>query len=55
MREQLMLTSAPNQARCTSGVLVLLCVQALNLFSWQEVETMVCGRPEVDIDLLEVH
>lgn len=24
------------------------------MFNWDEVETMVCGKPEVDVDLLEV-
>lgn len=24
------------------------------MFNWDEVETLVCGKPEVDVDLLEV-
>ena len=28
--------------------------QVLGMFSWDEVETLVCGKPEVDVDLLEV-
>lgn len=31
-----------------------VCVKILGMFSWDEVECMVCGKPEVDIDLLEV-
>lgn len=26
----------------------------LGMFSWDEVECMVCGKPEIDVDLLEV-
>ena len=28
--------------------------QVLELFTWDEVETMVCGKPEVDVKLLQV-
>ena len=25
------------------------------MYTWDEVETLVCGKPEVDVDLLEVY
>lgn len=28
--------------------------QVLGMFNWDEVERLVCGKPEVDVDLLEV-
>lgn len=28
--------------------------KVLGMFNWDEVETLVCGKPEVDVDLLEV-
>ncbi|CAM9672779.1 unnamed protein product [Choristocarpus tenellus] len=35
------------------GMASVVPVMVLGLFTWEEVETMVCGKPEVDIDLLE--
>ena len=35
------------------GLATVLPVQQLCLFTGEELETMVCGRPYIDIDLLE--
>ena len=31
---------------------VVVPMNILNLFSWKQVETMVCGAPDIDVDLL---
>lgn len=35
------------------GLAAVVPVEHLRLFSWDELEVFVCGRKEVDIDLLE--
>lgn len=35
------------------GMASVIPCQLLPLFSWDELEVLVCGRKEVDIDLLE--
>lgn len=49
--EREVLAGGVNEAVCT---LTVFCWKELSLFTGDEVERMVCGKPEVDIDLLEV-
>ncbi|CAM9164819.1 unnamed protein product [Ectocarpus sp. 8 AP-2014] len=35
------------------GLATVVPLTVLGMFNWDEVETMVCGKPEVDVDLLE--
>lgn len=37
------------------GLATMVPVRALSLFTWQEVETLVAGKPDVDIALLKRH
>jgi hypothetical protein len=45
--------AAAHHIRCGIGSVVPLA--ALSLFSWREAEEVVCGRPDVDVDLLQRH
>lgn len=40
--------------RSTSTIIPVCISKVLGMFNWDEVETLVCGKPEVDVDLLEV-
>ncbi|CAM9143892.1 unnamed protein product [Scytosiphon promiscuus] len=35
------------------GMSMVVPLSVLGMFNWDEVETLVCGKPEVDVDLLE--
>eukprot|EP00752_Nemacystus_decipiens_P002251 g2132.t2 len=35
------------------GLSMVVPLAVLGMFNWDEVETLVCGKPEVDVDLLE--
>mmetsp|Transcript_25986 Transcript_25986/g.4415 ORF Transcript_25986/g.4415 Transcript_25986/m.4415 type:complete len:178 (+) Transcript_25986:7514-8047(+) len=34
------------------GMSAIIPIDLLNLFSWKQVETLVCGAPDIDIDIL---
>jgi hypothetical protein len=36
-----------------AGIITQLPISILNIIRWNELEEMVCGRPDVDIDLLQ--
>jgi hypothetical protein len=35
------------------GISIVVPLIALNLFSWKQIETMVCGAPDVSVDILK--
>jgi hypothetical protein len=37
------------------GMLDVISEEVLNLLTWKELESRVCGKPEIDIDLLKRH
>jgi hypothetical protein len=40
-------------ARIREGISVVVQIDLLNLFSWRQVETLVCGTADVDVDILK--
>lgn len=36
------------------GLILVIPARYLSLLTWKELETEVCGSPEIDIDLLKV-
>lgn len=45
----------PSQALCLTGLNAVVPVGMLSLFSWGDLELMVCGNPEIDIESLRKH
>ena len=51
--ENLRLVEGEEQyAAIRKGLSIVVPLNLLNLFSWKQVETMVCGAPDIDVDML---
>jgi hypothetical protein len=46
---------APQIAALRRGIGHVVPTQVLSLFTWYELEMLVCGKPEIDIELLKRH
>ncbi len=54
--EQLRLAEgAAAVAAMKRGLETLVPVRVLTVFKWRELEALVCGRPEIDVELLMAH
>jgi hypothetical protein len=50
------LSPLPSQiAALRRGINKVVPAQTLSLFTWQELELMICGKPHIDIELLKRH
>ncbi len=47
--------AVPAVAAIKRGLETIVPIRLLTMYTWKELEIMVCGRPEIDIGLLKTH
>lgn len=55
VRQRRLVESRAQVAAMRRGLAAMVPIDALSLFTWEELELLVCGKPDIDVEVLKQH